>query len=412
MAESTVAPFNPVPLLSKELSLPERGVAAVVQLLTEGSTVPFIARYRKEATGGLDEVQIRTIEERRTYLVELEERRQVILSSIAEQGKLTDALQNKVLACTTKAALEDLYLPYKPKRRTRGIMAKERGLEPLAKRILAQERSGDPQADAKAFINPELKVESVAAALAGARDIIAEMAAEDADIRATAREVFAKEGKMVSEPVAEKTKVPTKFEQYYNFEENVATIPSHRFLALRRGEREGVLKVRIDVDAERVLPSMRRKFNQNPASPYATELEQALADGYGRLLAPSVETDVRVDLKMRADRDAVEVFANNLRNLLLSAPLGDRSVVGVDPGLRTGCKCVALSNTGKFLENITVYLAKGEAAVARAGQEFLAFVKKHNPSCVAVGNGTGGRETEAFVRKTLAEGGIKDVHIL
>ena len=371
--------------------------------------MPFIARYRKEATGGLDEVQIRNIEERRAYLMELQDRRQAILASVQEQGKMTDALKAKLLGCTTKAELEDLYLPYKPKRRTRATMAKEKGLEPLALRILEQLAKGNPETDAAGYVNEELKVEDSAAALSGARDIIAELASEDAEIRAAGREAFAQKGNLVSEPVAEKTQEPTKFEQYYNFNEDVANIPSHRFLALRRGEREGVLRVRISVEPEQVLPAMRRKFKKDDKSPYAAQLELALSDSYSRLLAPSVETDVRVDLKLRSDREAVEVFASNLRNLLLAAPLGDKSVIGIDPGLRTGCKCVALDATGKFLETITIYLTQGEAAMQRAQKELLAFVKRHPPRCVAIGNGTGGRETETFTRKLLQDAGITDL---
>lgn len=401
--------FNPVPALASELNLPARGVAAVAALLAEGSTVPFIARYRKEATGGLDEVQIRNIEERRAYLMELQDRRQAVLTSVQEQGKLTDALKAKLLGCATKAELEDLYLPYKPKRRTRATMAKEKGLEPLALRILEQLTAGTPETDAQTYISEELKVEDGAAALSGARDIIAEMAAEDADIRAAGREAFAQKGHLISEPVAEKTQQPTKFEQYYNFDEDVANIPSHRFLALRRGEREGVLRVRISVEAEQVLPVMRRKFKLNDKSPYSGQLELALNEGYSRLLAPSVETDVRVDLKLRSDREAVEVFASNLRNLLLAAPLGDKTVIGIDPGLRTGCKCVALDATGKFLETITIYLTQGDAAMQRAQKELLSFVQRHPPRCIAIGNGTGGRETETFVRKLLQEAGVQEV---
>lgn len=404
--------FNPIPLIAEELGISERNVAACAALLAEGSTVPFIARYRKEATGGLDEVQIRDIEERRTYLTELDERRQSILASVREQGKLTPELEQRLLGCTTKATLEDLYLPFKPKRRTRATIAKEKGLEPLARLILQQPTKGSVSEQAQGFIDLEKGVEDVEAAIAGARDIIAELAAEDADLRASARETFAKDGTLVSERVVDKTQEPTKFEQYYEFNEAVASIPSHRFLALRRGEREGVLKVGIDVDAERVLPRMRQKYAMNPASPFAKPLEEALVDGYHRLLAPSVETDVRVDLKLRSDREAVDVFANNLRNLLLAAPLGDKSVVGIDPGLRTGCKCVALSATGKFLENITIYLSQGEAAQGRAQKELVAFMQRHTPRCIAIGNGTGGRETEAFVRRVVTEAGQEGVIVV
>ena len=400
---STSKPFNPVSTIAKELSLPERSVAAVATLLAENSTVPFIARYRKEVTGNLDEVQIRTILERRQYLLELDERRQVVLASIQEQGKLTEALKAKISACESKATLEDLYLPYKPKRRTRAIIAKEQGLGPLADRILAQPADGDPLAEAAVFVDVDKKVATAQDALRGAQDIVAELGAELAEVRAFAREMFAQEGVLVSAAVTEKTQTPTKFEQYYDFSEAVATIPSHRFLAIRRGEREGILRMHIAMSEERITGRMRQLLGHNPESPFSAVLAQAAEDGYRRLLAPSVETDIRVDLKMRADRDAVEVFASNLRNLLLAAPLGGKNVVGVDPGLRTGCKCVALSATGKFLDNTTFYLTKGENKAAEARDLFLAFVKKHAPICVAIGNGTGGRETETFVRQLLRE---------
>jgi protein Tex len=409
---STPPVFDPVPQLAQELNLPAPRVAAVVNLLAEGNTVPFIARYRKEATGGMDEVQIRTIEERRAYLLEMEERRQAILASIDEQGKMTDELRAKILACATKAELEDLYLPYKPKRRTRATTAREKGLTPLAERILAQPAAGNPAAEAQAFVDAEKGVADAAAALQGARDIVAEIAAETAEIRAYVRQVFADEGVVVSEAVAEKTKEPTKFEQYYDFREAVKTIPAHRFLAIRRGEGEGVLRARVEVDAESIIPRLLRMMAVVPASPFAGELSEAVADGYRRLLAPSVENDVRVDLKLRSDRGAVEVFAENVRNLLLAAPLGTRGVIGVDPGLRTGCKCAAVDATGKFLDHMTFYMTKGDRAIEQGRKELLAFVARHRPVCIAVGNGTGGRETEAFVRQTLRDGGLAELFVV
>ena len=409
---STTPDFDPVPQLAEELSLPAPRVAAVVGLLAEGNTVPFIARYRKEVSGGMDEVQIRTIEERRNYLLEMDERRRAILASIEEQGKLTDELRAKILACTTKAALEDLYLPYKPKRRTRATIAREKGLLPLAERILAQPADGNPRAEAEGFVNPEKEVADVDAALKGARDIVAEITAENADVRAHVREVFAEEGVVVSEVVPDKKDEATKFQQYYDFSEAAKAIPSHRFLAIRRGEAEGVLRARIDVDADKIVTRVQGMMGISPQSPFAGELAEAVSDSFRRLLAPSVENDVRVDLKMRSDRGAVDVFAGNFRNLLLAAPLGTRSVIGIDPGLRTGCKCAAVDATGKFLDHITVYLTKGDRALAQAGTDLLAFISKHNPMGVAVGNGTGGRETEAFVRKVLSEAGRKDLFVV
>ncbi len=404
--------FDLVSLLAAELSLPPRGIAAVVTLLGEGNTVPFIARYRKEATGGLDEVQIRLIEERRSYLLELEERRTAILKSIAEQGKLDAPLAARLAACTSKAALEDLYLPYKPKRRTRAAIARERGLEPLAARILAQSSEGDPMALATEFINPEAGVEDAAAVLAGARDIVAETAAEKADIRAYVRRVFAEEGLLVAEAVAKKSAERTKFEQYYDFAEPLAKVPSHRYLAIRRGEREEVLRARVEVDVPAVVGTIEAMMQLDRRSPWASALADAIADGYKRLLAPSVESDVRTDAKLRADRAAVDVFADNLANLLLAAPLGTRSVIAIDPGLRTGCKCAAVDATGKFLGNLTIYLTKGEQALERARHELRGFIAEHRPAAIAVGNGTGGREAEAFVRELLAAEGVLDTFLV
>ena len=389
-------------LVAQELSLPLSGVEAVLRLIAEGGTVPFIARYRKEATGALDEVQIRAIQERHAYLLELEERRQTVLATIEEQGKLTDELRARILACTAKTELEDLYLPYKPKRRTRATIARERGLEPLAQQILAQAAQGNPLAAAQAFVDLEKEVPDVDAALAGARDIVAEIVAETAELRALVRRIVAESGSFTAEVMPKAKEQRTKFEQYYDFNEPIATIPSHRFLALRRGEREKVLRVKVEADATRIVPLLEDRMNVSGASPWAAQLRLAVEDSYQRLLSPAIENDMRLELKTRSDVEAVEVFAENLRNLLLAPPLGPRAVVGVDPGLRTGCKCAAVDATGRYLDTTTVYLARGEERVAQAERELDAFFDKYAPAAIAVGNGTGGRETEAVVRKILA----------
>ncbi|TDI34481.1 MAG: RNA-binding transcriptional accessory protein [Acidobacteria bacterium] len=399
-----------VAVLANELNLAAKGVAAVVALLADKNTVPFIARYRKEATGGLDEVQIRAIEERRAYLSELEDRRAAIAVSIEEQGKLTPELRARIDACSTKAELEDLYLPYKRQRRTRGMIARERGLEPLADRILAQPASGNPATEAAAFVDPKKDVADVDAALAGARDIVAEIVAENATVRAAARQIFGDQGELVSKAVPKNTKQPTKFEQYYDFREPVKTIPSHRFLAIMRGERDKVLRAHVEVDSSRLTRGVERTMGLVASSPFSAQLAEAIRDGYKRLLAPSVENDVRAELKLRSDRAAVDVFADNLRNLLLAAPLGSKAVIGIDPGLRTGCKCVAVDQTGKFLDNLTIYLAGGNHSAA--ARDFAGFVKKHRPVTIAVGNGTGGRETELFVRKLLRDIGVLDLFVV
>ncbi|MBL8842269.1 MAG: RNA-binding transcriptional accessory protein [Planctomycetes bacterium] len=396
--ESSELAFAPV--IASELAVAPANVAAVLKLLEEGSTVPFIARYRKEATGSLDEVQIRSIQERSAYLKDLDERRTTVLKSIAEQGKLTPELEAKLRGATTKAALEDLYLPYRPKRRTRAIVAREKGLEPLALRILEQPLGGDPQAEAAAFVNAEKGVADVAAALQGARDIVAEQVAENAELRKLVRDHWSREAFLVSTKVEEKTKQPTRFEAYYDFREPIAKIPSHRFLAVRRGEHEGVLNVHLEADETKVLPRLESGMKLNAASPFAGELVAGVADGYRRLLQPSIETELRVELKLRSDRMAVDVFADNLRHLLLAPPLGGKSVIGIDPGLRTGCKCVAVDSTGKYLDSTTVYPVKDEE---KAKVELGKFVLKHRPVAIAIGNGTAGRETETFARRLIAD---------
>lgn len=402
---ATEAVFDPVPTVSKDLGLPAHAVKAVVALLNEGATVPFIARYRKEATGGLDEVAIRNIDERRTYVLELEARRASVLAEIGSQGKLTPALAGRIKAALTKAELEDLYLPYKPKRRTRAVIAKERGLEPLSELLWAQADGQSPEALAKSFVSPAKEVPDTAAALAGARDIVAERVAEDAEVRRHARETYFKEGQIQVQKLAEHRDKPTKFDAYADFAEPIANIPSHRYLAIRRGETEGVLRAALGIDKE-ALTERVAKQRVRAGSPWAEHMKLAVKDGVTRLLLHSVEVDVRVELKLSADKAAIDVFAKNLRELLLSAPLGTRYVLGIDPGQRTGCKCVIVDETGKLLEHETVYLVQGDASVERAKQTLKAMLTRHPVVAIAVGNGTHGRETEAFARDVLKETGV------
>ena len=405
-SEPNDAPFDPVPLLAVELNLPPASVSAVVKLLAESSTVPFIARYRKEATGGLDEVQIRNIEERRSYLIEMDARRKSILSEIQSQGKLTPELDKQLANAGTKAELEDLYLPFKPKRRTRATIAKERGLEPLANLIWAQAREGSPSESAQSFVNLEKEVADVTAALAGARDICAERIAEDPEVRKHTREAYVRDGSIRVSKTKDFEDKTTKFDSYAAFEEPIAKIPSHRYLAIRRGETEGVLRAGLDVDQSNIVPFIQKHVKLDAASPWCGELTSAIKDGVDRLLLHSVQVDVRVELKMQADKGAIEVFAQNLRELLLSAPFGTKTVLGIDPGQRTGCKCAVVDETGKLLEHETIYLVQGDAALERARQSLRGICKKYPIVAVAVGNGTHGRETEAFVRELLKEEGL------
>lgn len=377
-----------LPRLVAELGIPGGQIAAVAKLLGEGNTIPFIARYRKEVHGNLDEVQISKIQERLGYYAELEDRRATILKTIEEQGKLTDELRAKIEACMQKNALEDLYQPYKPKRRTRAMIAKEKGLEPLADKIW-----------------DHAPYEGTDEELQGARDILAERIADLADVRGLVRDAFAKKAVVTSEVVTPKPAAPTKYEQYYDFQEPIAEIPSHRFLAIRRGQKEGVLWVRLVVDKAPLVARIAEIVGVGDDA----NLHLAVEDAYKRLLAPSCEIDVNVEKKLEADRQAVEVFAENLRHLLLAAPLGEKKVLAIDPGIRTGCKVAMLDATGKFLVNTVIYPMQRTAEA----QETLAKIVEHfHPEAVAVGNGTAGRETEAFVRDVLKLIGAKDVMVV
>lgn len=406
-------PLNQATLvrLVNDTGITPRQITAVTQLLDDGNTVPFIARYRKEVHGNLDEVQILKVQERLGYHREMEARRATIIKSIEEQEKMTDELRTKIMACESKATLEDLYLPYKPKRRTRAIIAREKGLEPLAQLIQTQ-ADGSPEIEAEAFVSEEKGVADAAAALSGARDIVAEMIAEDADIRGMIRQAYTKDGYVVSEVVEPKPTEPTKFEQYYEFREKVSEIPSHRFLAIRRGQTEGVLRMKILCDPEPLLERIEIIKEVVVERPFGEQLKMAIADAYKRLIAPSVEIDIAVELKLKSDRSAVEIFAQNLRHLLLQAPMGEQSVVGVDPGLRSGCKCAALDTTGKFLDTCTIFPSQGERKAMEAKVDICKMIARHRPYAIAVGNGTAGRETEAFIRGVIKEANIADVIVV
>ncbi|NMO23456.1 RNA-binding transcriptional accessory protein [Pyxidicoccus fallax] len=389
--------------LSQELGLKPEQVDRTLALNAEGATVPFIARYRKEATGGLDEVQIQTILDRAEERAELDSRRDTILRSIEEQGKLTPALEKALKAAKTRTELEDLYLPYKPKRRTRAAIARERGLEPLADLLWKQEgkRGEDANGKVKPFVNPEKEVPDLAAALAGARDICAERVAEDAGLRREAREVCTKRGTVRSDVVPAKKGEPTKFENYYGHEEPLSQAPSHRVLALMRGEEEGVLKVKLGMPDDEVKALLATRVVTKPHSLFAQELRAAVEDGWERLMGPSLESELRAELKERADRQAIGVFGENLRHLLLSPPAGARAVLALDPGLRTGIKLAMMDATSKVVETLTLYTERSADERARAAKLLEAVVKKHKPELIAVGNGTGSREAEGFVKDTL-----------
>ncbi|MBN1975078.1 MAG: hypothetical protein JW787_15660 [Sedimentisphaerales bacterium] len=383
--------------IATELRITDKQVGAVALLLTEGATVPFIARYRKEATGTLDEVAITTIRDRLEQLAELDKRCEAILASLEEHGHLTDELKAKVLAAETMSELEDIYLPYKPKRRTRATIAKEKGLEPLAK-MLFEQSSFDPEKEAEKFINAEKEVASIEDALAGARDIIAEWISEDQQARADMRALFWKEGQYSSKVIPGKEEEAIKYKDYYDWTEAVATAPSHRVLAIRRGANEKFLLMRIIVDEDRAVSILESQFikNENAAS---AQVRIALRDSYKRLLADSMETEIRLESKKQADEAAIKVFAENLRQLLLSSPLGEKNVLAIDPAFRTGCKVVCLDKQGKLLYHDVVFPhASSESTAQTEGFKIAAWCQKFNIEAIAIGNGTASRETEAFVR--------------
>lgn len=386
-----------IKIISREITVPESGILAVAQLLAEDATVPFIARYRKEKTGSLDEVQITAIRDRLVQLQERDARQEAILKSLEKQGVLTDELKEKLDRAATLTELEDIYLPFRPKRRTRATMAREKGLEPLAMMILEQ-GVNDPSAEAASFVDPEKGVENVDDALAGARDIIAEMVSEHSGARAMLRELFMDQGLIASTMEKGKEQEGKKYQDYFDWKEPVKTAPSHRILAMRRGEKEGILNLTIAPPEDKALMILYRLFvkGKNQAS---KQVEQAVEDGYRRLLSRSMETETRVFMKEKADTDAIQVFVENLRQLLLSPPLGAKRVLGIDPGFRTGCKVVCLDRQGKLLHHDTIYPHMNEKNDREAEQKIARLCETYDIEAVAVGNGTAGRETEAFVRK-------------
>ena len=386
-------------LIGAEMSLKNAQIEAVAKLFEDGATVPFIARYRKEATGSLDEVAVATIRDRLSQMQEMDSRRETILNSLEQHGHLTDDLKARVLAAQTITQIEDIYLPYRPKRRTKATVAREKGLEPLALAILGQD-GADPIALAADYVDPEKAVESVEDALAGARHIIAETINEDQRARSRVRDLFYDKAVIRSQVVAGKESEGAKFKDYFEWEEAVAKAPSHRILAMRRAEKEDILSLSIAPQPELAIAILEDLFVSGDG-PAAEQVRTAAHDAYKRLLSRSMETEVRVALKERADAEAIRVFADNLRQLLLAAPLGAKRVMGIDPGFRTGCKVVCLDRQGKLLHNDTIYPHGSDRQAAAAAQTVQAICLKFDIKAVAVGNGTAGRETQAFVEAAI-----------
>ena len=395
--------------ISQQLNLLLRGLVAVIELLDDGGTVPFIARYRKEATGNLDEVQIRLIEEQLAYFRELVARKETVLETIASQGKLTEELKARIEATLDRSVLEDLYLPYKPKRRTKATIAREQSLEPLAEYLWEQQTRPESLTQfAPTFIDAEKGVATVEAALEGARHIVAERISEDADLRKLLRQWVFDEGVVTSKKATDAVDEQEKFKMYYDYREPVKTIPSHRMLAIRRGESENVLYFLIETDAERAT-SMLRSRVLCAKGDWTPHLEQAIDDSWARLLNSSIQAEIRLELKRRSDLEAIQVFRENLHNLLLAPPAGPIAVLGIDPGLRTGCKIAVVDETGKFLAHDVIYPHTGKGNADAAKATLYRFLGQHNCRAIAIGNGTASRETDALVREFLREKELKDI---
>lgn len=385
--------------ISKEQSLQFKHVEAVATLLEEGGTIPFIARYRKEMTGSMDEVVIATVRDRIEQLREIDKRREAIISSIEKQGKLTPELVQAIVGAQSLAELEDIYLPYKPKRKTRASVAKEKGLETLAQRMMDEENF-NLEEFAATFVDTEKGVASFEEALEGARDIMAEWVSENPEARKNVRELFWKEGEIESRVLKGKETEGQKFKDYFEWKEPVTKTPSHRLLAMRRGEKEGILALDIFPPEENAIVRLESQFVKgNNAS--SEQIRLAIKDSYKRLMRPSLETEIRMETKMKADDEAIKVFSTNLKELLLAAPLGQKSVLALDPGFRTGCKLVCLDKQGKLLHHDTIYPNEPQRELAKSTALIKGLVDKYEIDAIAIGNGTAGRETESFV-KTIA----------
>ena len=383
--------------ISAELGITAQQVRATSALLEEGATVPFISRYRKEATGSLDEVQVAAIRDRLEQLKELDKRREAILKSIEEQGKLTPELKKAIDQAETMARLEDIYLPYKPKRKTKASVAKEKGLEPLATRIFAQHPL-DIQSEASKYLDAEKEVATLEDALQGARDIIAEWVSENAAVRGNLRTLFLKDGVFATRVIAGKEAEAAKYKDYFDWSEPIKTAPSHRVLAMRRGEKEGFLLLDALPEEGAAVSVLEREILTGGSNACVEQVKLAIKDAYKRLLKPSIETEIRLQTKKKADEEAIRVFAENLRQLLLGAPLGEKVVMAIDPGFRTGCKLVCLGAQGQLLHYENIYPHEPQRQTAAAGATVKALVDKFSVQAIAVGNGTAGRETEAFVK--------------
>jgi uncharacterized protein len=404
--------LNPLARLTAEaLNLKERAVAAALELFDGGATVPFVARYRKEATLGLDEVELRAIQQRAKYFRELEERKRTALDQIRALGKLSPELAAAIEQCRDKATLEDLYLPFKPKRRSKATIAQERGLEPLANLLWGQAEPRTPEACARSFVDEEREVPSTAAALEGARDICAERIAEDPEVRRKVREALER-GQFSAKKRKAFRDQKTKYDNYENYRESLQRAPAHRVLALGRGEDEGVLQVKIELDTERLLGELLRRFRRRGSAAWSQLLDQAIEDALSRLLLPTAKSALRSELVAKAELGAVEIFAKNLRGVLMAAPLGAAWVLGIDPGQRTGAKCAVVDDTGALKHHTLLNLVHGDKQLAAARVTLQSLIERFPLRAIAVGNGTHGRETEQFVRDVLQQHGATQIAVV
>ncbi|MBU5343182.1 Tex family protein [Caldifermentibacillus hisashii] len=398
--------------VAKELAIKLTQVKNVIDLTNEGNTIPFIARYRKERTGALDEVVIRDILDRWNYLLNLEERKAEVIRIIDEQGKLTEDLAGKIENATKLQEVEDLYRPYKQKRRTKASIAKERGLEPLASWMMTFPETGELREEARRYINEELDVHTEEDAITGAKDIIAEMVSDDAEVRKWIRFETMKHGIIESAVKDGEKDEKQVFEMYYEYEEPVGKIVPHRILALNRGEKEGILKVSVKPDIEKIITYLKQSFIKNERSPVASEVMLAIEDGYKRLIQPSIEREVRNELTEKAEEQAIHIFSENLRKLLLQPPLKGKIVLGVDPAYRTGCKLAVVDETGKVLHIDVIYPHPPVSKKDEAENKVMGIIEKYKVEMIAIGNGTASRETEEFIADTLKKLGGSDTYYM
>ncbi len=387
--------------LKEELNVEKWQVEAAVKLIDEGNTIPFISRYRKEVTGSLNDEVLRNLNERLGYLRNLEDKKEQVLGSIEEQGKLTEELKEKILAAETMVAVDDLYLPYRPKRKTRASVAKEKGLDGLADIILAQETAKSLLEEAEPYVSEEKEVKNVKEALQGAMDIIAEMISDEADYRSYIRQATFEEGRITS--TAKDEKAQSVYEMYYDFEEPISKVAGHRVLALNRGENEKILTVKIEAPTERIIRFLEKKLITKDNANTTPALQETIADSYNRLIAPAIERDIRNELTEKAEDGAIAVFGKNLEQLLMQPPIAGKVVLGWDPAFRTGCKLAVVDATGKVLDTKVIYPTAPQNKVEESKKELKKLISKYNVSLISVGNGTASRESEQVIVDLIKE---------